>query len=254
MLLNQDWGLGYFYRILMDALPEKGGSLPADPAELAANLGMPEELVSRCIPILERFGKGQSRGGIVVKDDGTLQNRRITEDLMTARKRKKRLREGGRRGGLRSAQGRVKPGLSNGEPIPTPLPKPLPLPSPKPLPKPLPEPTIPEGAREQAIPNNQAEKAFDALVAAYPPEAVQSRFAAQHAFSEVLPWLPCLADLLDALKAQKRSDQWQRGKVPALQRWLRERMWTGTVGAKAARGTGEAVDEQLAAYVKGVDG
>lgn len=265
VLRTGDWELGYLYRILMDALPEKGGVLPADPFELAADLGMPEEAITRCLPILERFGRGQSRGGVRLHSDGTLDNRRVSEDLAKARKLRRKLSVSGRRGGVKSAKARVKPGLSQAEPtlnLPMPLAsasasasEPLPLPVPPPTPSPLPLPVAaPDGVREQAIPNDQAEIAFRSLLRAYPPDAVRSVVAAEHAFSQRLPSLPKLADLLDTLARQKRSDEWRRGMVPDLVKWLLEFRWTGTVGATAARGSGEEVGEQLEEWAKAVDG
>lgn len=75
-----------------------------------------------------------------------------------------------------------------------------------------------------------AEAAFKVFLSKYPPEGVPSAVAAERAWSEALPWLPPLGELLAALERHKRSDQWQRGKVHGIERWLRERMWTGKLG------------------------
>lgn len=80
---------------------------------------------------------------------------------------------------------------------------------------------------------DMAEAAFHAFLRHYPPEGIPSVHAAQHAWAEVLPYLPPLCELTAALDRHKRSDQWQRGKYHSVVRWLRERMWTGKLGEAA---------------------
>lgn len=241
VLLTKDWELGYFYRTLLDALPEKGGSLPADPEELALDLGMPVETAARCIPILARFGKGKSRGGIVIHSDGTITNRRTTDDLKTARKRRQTLVESGRIGGLISAQARLKPPSGQVEPTPN-LPKPLPLPSPTPLPLPSPTPTQnPEGAREvdpQALRLETAELEFDRLWSAYPEKGRKARHLAEREWASAIAsgFTPPLAEILDAVAAQRRTEQWQRGVIPNLDRWIAERRWADAVDLTTGNG------------------
>lgn len=106
--------------------------------------------------------------------------------------------------------------------------------SPSPSLPPTPPPP-PEGARAYTglgtYPSAElAEAAFKVFLSKYPPEGVPSEYAAQHAWAEMLPALPALSVLLAALDGAKRSDQWQRGKVHSIVRFLKERMWTGKLG------------------------
>lgn len=178
-------------------------------------------------------------------EDGALYSRRMVRDAAVAAARAAG-GEAGAEHGQKGAQHGVKGGRPPQQKPPYKPPsvaseggisKPPPASASASAPASLPPHTHPEGVCKEGAgglggyPNAEcAEAAFKVFLDKYPKSGVPSEFVAQHAWSEALPQLPVLGDLLAALERQKRSDQWQRGVVPRIDRWLRERMWTGKLG------------------------
>jgi hypothetical protein len=98
-----------------------------------------------------------------------------------------------------------------------------------------------------------AEAGFRVFLDKYPAAGVSSEFEAQRAWGQVLPWLPPLAELLPALERYKRSPLARANKPHNIARWLRERMWTGKLGAVPARGEGADVSRQHDEWVNDLD-
>jgi hypothetical protein len=220
------------YRELIDALAEKGGVHPSDPSILADELALPANEIARCIPLLAELGR-HGRGGVTLHDDGTLTIRRVTEDIDEEREYRKANQDNGRKGGLRSAQARLKRPSSRAKaplnpPTPTPLPSgspPAPLPSSS-----TPTPTTPDPEAARALSpevlDGIEERSFEAFLRAYPERGVKSLHLVQQAWTQTTGFRPPVAELLDAIARQKRTDEWQRGVIPNAERWLLDRRWT----------------------------
>lgn len=71
------------YIELLFALWESDGSLPADPATLADQIGVEASEIERCLPILESIGR-RGRGGLKI-ESGMVSNARILEEIAKAK-------------------------------------------------------------------------------------------------------------------------------------------------------------------------
>lgn len=92
-------------------------------------------------------------------------------------------------------------------------------------------PRNPIQSESESNPNTTRASAFDVFWAAYPKKV--GKGAAEKAFSKLSPSL--LPQMLSAIEAQKKSDQWTRNNgqfIPNPTTWLNQRRWEDELPAK----------------------
>lgn len=144
---TRDPMLRLVYLEALFALYEAGGSLPADPAALADELGLPAKEIAKRLGTLDEIARtGSGRGGLLIQD-GRVTNGRVTSDLKSEEEYRADQARFGREGGRGRKKGDPKATLSAPKGSPSP---PSPYPAPSPAPAPAPTTNTPAGADRRA--------------------------------------------------------------------------------------------------------
>jgi hypothetical protein len=193
------------------------GSLPAEDEDVAAVLGMPENVFAANRIYLMR--------GWVRHLDGRLYHRVITDMVlaMMGRRRRDKLRK--------SLAAKHSDGFQR---IPTdsaavPVPVPVPAPAPAPAPEKKDETLSRKKPRESAAsPNGFAE-----FWAAYPCK--KGKAEALKAWGRLRPDAALLVKILAAIEVQRSSEEWRSGHIKYPQGWLNGRRWEDELDGRPTR-------------------
>jgi hypothetical protein len=262
---TQDPMLRTVYFEILLALYESGGRLPADPELLSDTLLLPAEEISRCLPILLKFGQS-GRGGLQLQDS-YIHNARVDEDLEEEKEYRLKQAERGRlrhQPPLSHRSATAQPPLDDGsagaegtvsqhmEPLSQPecalsLPLPLPPPSPLPLPSSFPSPNpslFPEGEESERSPANEP-LGFKEFWEAYPRKV--GRGAARKAWmgaKKSSSW-PGRTRVIQAALDQAESPKWRTEPqfIPHPSTWLNQERWSDATGPPVKRTNGVNIEQ-----------
>ena len=92
----------------------------------------------------------------------------------------------------------------------------------------------------------ELEKWFDILWAEYPKKV--DKQDARQKFMRLAPDRELMTTMWRALKAQKGSDQWQRGFIPSPRRWIGKKLWEDELPPAGAASPSRVVEAEEVTY------